>query len=88
MLKFTKDYNCCKTVSCENFAIAGSDSYIQQSERLGYLSTECKLCGSNAPWINNELVEKVLDEKLNQQFAQKVVGCKKCSPYFFISPDH
>lgn len=85
MLRFTKDYNCCKTVGCANFGIAESDSYIQQSERLGYLSTECKLCGSNPPWINNKLVQQVLDEKLTQQFAQKVIGCKKCSPYFFIT---
>tara|TARA_R110001583_G_scaffold6618_7_gene33628 strand:+ start:3119 stop:4477 length:1359 start_codon:yes stop_codon:yes gene_type:complete len=85
MLRFTKDYNCCKTVGCDNFGVTGSDSYIQQSERLGYLSTECTLCGSNPPWINNELVQQVLDEKLTQQFAQKVIGCKKCSPYFFIS---
>lgn len=85
MLRFTKDYNCCKTVGCANFGVAESVSYIQKSERLGYLSTECQLCGSNAPWINNELVQQVLDEKLTQQFAQKVIGCKKCSPYFFIS---
>jgi hypothetical protein len=86
MLKFTKNFNCCKTVSCANFGISESDSYIQKSERLGYLSTECKLCGSNPPWINNELVQEVLSEKLQQQLGNKVVGCKKCSPYFFIDP--
>ncbi|MCP4323370.1 MAG: hypothetical protein GY787_16280 [Alteromonadales bacterium] len=85
MLRFTKDFNCCKTVSCENFGIAESESYIQKSERLGYLSTECKLCGSNPPWINNELVKEVLAEKLELQFGNKVIGCKKCSPYFFIT---
>ncbi|WP_413700014.1 hypothetical protein ACLKMH_22365 [Psychromonas sp. KJ10-10] len=85
MLKFTKDYNCCKTVGHENFGVTDSESYIQQSERLGYVSTECQLCGSNAPWINNELVQQVLEEKLDQQFAKKVVGCKKCDSYFFIS---
>jgi hypothetical protein len=85
MLKFTKDFNCCKTVSCKNFGVSGSDSYIQKSERLGYLSTECKLCGSNPPWINNELVKQVLDEKLKKKFAQKIIGCKKCSPYFLIT---
>ena len=85
MLRFTKDYNCCKTVSCENFGISNSESYIQKSERLGYLSTECKLCGSNPPWINNDLIKDVLAEKLDQQFAHKVIGCKKCSPYFFIT---
>jgi hypothetical protein len=85
MLRFTKDYNCCKTVSCENFGIGGSASYIQKSERLGYLSTECTLCGSNPPWINNALVKEVLAEKLDQQFGAKVVGCKKCSPHFFIT---
>jgi hypothetical protein len=85
MLRFTKDFNCCKTVGCDNFGVSDSDSYIQKSERLGYLSTECKLCGSNPPWINNELVKLVLAEKFEQQFAQKIVGCKKCSPYFFIA---
>jgi len=86
MLRFTKNFNCCKTVSCANFGISESDSYIQKSERLGYLSTECKLCGSNPPWINNELVQEVLAEKLEQQLGYKAVGCKKCSPYFFIDP--
>lgn len=85
MLRFTKNFNCCKTVGCENFGVSESDSYIQKSERLGYLSTECKLCGSNSPWINNDLVKLVLAEKLEKQFAQKVVGCKKCSPYFLIN---
>jgi len=85
MLRFTKDFNCCKTVSCENFGITESKSYIQKSERLGYLSTECTLCGSNPPWINNELVKEVLAEKLELQFGNKVIGCKKCSPYFFIT---
>lgn len=84
MLKFTKDFNCCKTVSCDNFGISDSKSYIQKSERLGFLSTECKLCGSNPPWINNSLVEEVIAEKLEQQLGYKVIGCKKCSPYFFI----
>lgn len=87
MLRFTQDFNCCKTVGCKNFGLSNSDSYIQKSERLGYLSTQCKLCGSNPPWVNNELVKKVLSEKLEQQFAQKIVGCKKCSPYFFISKE-
>lgn len=85
MLIFTKDFNCCKTVGCDNFGVSDSDSYIQKSERLGYLSTECTLCGSNPPWINNELVRDLLSEKLTLQFGQKVIGCKKCSPYFFIS---
>ncbi len=58
---------------------------IQRSERLGYLSTECKLCGSNPPWINNDLIEEVLSEKLEQYFAHKAVGCNRCSPYFFIT---
>lgn len=85
MLRFTKDFNCCKTVSCKNFGITESDTYIQKSERLGYLSTECKLCGSNPPWINNALVKKVLAEKLQLHFGRKVVGCKKCSPTFFMT---
>lgn len=86
MQRFTKDYNCCKTVGCENFGVSQSASYITQSERLGYLSIECKLCGSNPPLINNELVASILSEKLDRQFGQKVVGCHKCSPYFFITP--
>jgi len=85
MLIFTKDFNSCKTVGCDNFGVSESDSYVQKSERLGYLSTECTLCGSNPPWINNELVRDLLSEKLTLQFGQKVIGCKKCSPYFFIS---
>ncbi|WP_022941625.1 hypothetical protein [Psychromonas hadalis] len=85
MLIFTKDFNCCKTVICENFGVSESDTYIKKSERLGYLSTECTLCGSNPPWINNELVKKVLAEKLQLNFGQKIVGCKKCSPTFFIT---
>ncbi|GLS92541.1 hypothetical protein GCM10007916_36130 [Psychromonas marina] len=91
MFKFTKDFNCCKTVSCANFGLSNrnSDSYIQKSERLGYLSIECELCGSNPPWISNSLVKNLIAEKLELQFGQKVVGCKKCSPYYFMmaTPD-
>jgi len=86
MLKFRKNFNCCKSVACENFGVSESDSYIHQSERLGYLSVECTLCGSNPPWINNDLVAEVLAEKMEKQFGHKVVGCKKCSPYFFVNP--
>ena len=85
MIKFRKNFNCCKSVACENFGVSESDTYIHKSERLGYLSVECTLCGSNPPWINNDLVAKVLEEKLEKQFAQKVIGCKKCTPYFFIN---
>lgn len=85
MLKFRKDFNCCKTVPCDNFGISDSDSYIHKSERLGYLSVECTLCGSNPPWINNDLVQQVLAEKLAKQFAHKLSGCKKCSGQFFVS---
>lgn len=87
MFKFRKNFNCCKTVACENFGVSESESYIHKSERLGYLSVECTLCGSNPPWINNDLVAEVLSEKLEKQFGQKVVGCKKCSPYFFMYAD-
>jgi len=86
VLKFRKNFNCCKTVACENFGRSESDSYIHQSERLGYLSVECTLCGSNPPWINNELVAEVLAEKMEKQFGDKVVGCKRCAPYFFVNP--
>jgi hypothetical protein len=74
MFKFTDDFNCCKTVSCKNFAVINSDDYIQHSKRLGYLSIECKLCGSNPPWINNAVVEKILQEKLKFQFARKLTN--------------
>jgi len=73
-------------VTCENFGVSESDSYIHQSERLGYLSVECTLCGSNPPWVNNDLVSEVLAEKMEKQFGHKVSGCKKCSPYFFVTP--
>ncbi|GLS91784.1 hypothetical protein GCM10007916_28540 [Psychromonas marina] len=84
MIKFTKDFNSCKTVSCKNFGIPNSETYIQKSERLGYLSTECTLCGSNPPWINNHLIKEVLAEKQEAQFGQKIIGCQKCRPYFFM----
>ncbi|MEI6897031.1 MAG: hypothetical protein V5786_06040 [Psychromonas sp.] len=83
MLQFTKNFNCCKTVTCESFGDSESKHYIHRSERLGYLSTECTLCGSHPPWINNQLIKEVLAEKLGQYFGQKVVGCKQCRPYFF-----
>ena len=85
MYKFVDDFNCCKTVGCKNFAVTNSDDYIQQSKRLGYLSIECKLCGSNPPWINNAVVEKILQEKLTFQFARKLTNCPKCHQYFFFS---
>ncbi|WP_019616557.1 hypothetical protein [Psychromonas ossibalaenae] len=85
MFKFRTDFNCCKTVNCENFGVIKSDDYIPQSRRLGYLSIECKLCGSNCPWINNELVNGIVKEKLEFQFARKLTHCPKCHQYFFFS---
>ncbi|MFT6141536.1 MAG: transposase-like protein [Psychromonas sp.] len=84
MLTFTKDFNCCKTVHCENFAVVNSTDYIQKSRRLGYLSIGCKLCGSYPPWVNNELVEQITNEKNEVNFARKLTGCPKCSQYFFF----
>ena len=85
MIKFRTDFNCCKTVSCQNFGVIGSSDYIQQSRRLGYLSTECTACGSNPPWINNRLVNSVLKEKFEFQFTRKLTGCPKCYNCFFIT---
>ncbi|PKH01923.1 hypothetical protein CXF72_14680, partial [Psychromonas sp. MB-3u-54] len=85
MFTFTKDFNCCKTVHCENFAVAESADYIQKSRQLGYLSIGCKLCGSYPPWINNKLVAKIVNEKLEVNFARKLTGCPKCAQYFFFS---
>lgn len=85
VLKFRKNFNCCKTVACKNFGMVESDDYIHQSRRLGYLSIECKACGSNPPWINNALVYKVFEEKLEHQFGRKLTGCHHCNGHFFIT---
>lgn len=85
MVTFRKDFNCCKTVTCKNFGVVGSEDYIYKSERLGYWSTECKACGSNPPWIKNALVNNVLKEKLEFQFGRKLTGCPKCYKFFFIT---
>jgi len=84
MFKFANNFNCCKAVHCKNFGVLNSEDYIQKSTRLGYLSIECKLCGSNPPWINNELVANILKEKADLQFSQKLNHCPKCSRYFFF----
>lgn len=85
MFNMKKDFNCCKTVSCKNFGIVGSDDYIYKSKRLGYLSIECRACGSNPPWINNQLIENILKEKLAFHFARKISHCPHCYPYFFFT---
>ncbi|AGH82127.1 hypothetical protein PCNPT3_10955 [Psychromonas sp. CNPT3] len=85
LINFRKNFNCCKTVGCANFGKTENVDYIQQSERLGYVSTGCELCGSHAPWINNELVNKVLKEKTLFHFGRKLTGCPKCHPYFFLT---
>jgi hypothetical protein len=82
MLTFTKDFNCCKTVHCENFAVVNSTDYIQNCRQLGYLSIGCKLCGSYPPWVNNELVGQIINEKIEVNFARKLTGCPKCAQYF------
>ncbi|WP_372880537.1 hypothetical protein [Psychromonas sp.] len=85
MFSFTKDFNCCKTVRCKNFAVADSADYIPQSWRLGYLSIACKSCGSYPPWVNNEQVKQLLAEKLEVHFARKLSDCPGCAPYFFFN---
>ncbi|WP_415226838.1 hypothetical protein [Psychromonas sp.] len=49
------------------------------------MSIECKACGSNPPWINNRLVNNVLQEKLAFQFGRKLTGCPTCNNYFFLT---
>jgi len=85
MFNIRKDFNCCKTVSCRNFGITNSEDYVYQSKRLGYLSIECKACGSNPPWINNQLIENILKEKLDFHFAKKITHCRHCYGYFFFN---
>ena len=85
MFTFTRDFNCCKTVHCKNFAVADSADYIQQSRQLGYLSIACKLCGSYPPWVDNVLIEQLLKEKLEVHFARKLTDCPACAPYFFFT---
>ncbi|MFT6928151.1 MAG: hypothetical protein ACJAZP_003801 [Psychromonas sp.] len=82
MFTFTKDFNCCKTVHCQNFAVENSADYIQKSWQLGYLSIACTSCGSYPPWVNNKLVEQIINEKLEVNFARKLTGCRKCAKYF------
>jgi len=85
MVEFRQNFNCCKTVGCKNFGVIDSPDYIYKSRRLGYLSIECKACGSNPPWINNRLVNDLLQEKLELQFGRKLTGCPDCYNYFFLS---
>lgn len=85
MFDIRKDFNCCKTVSCKNFGVADSEDYVYQSKRLGYLSIECKACGSNPPWINNQLIENILKEKLDFHFARKITHCRHCYSHFFFN---
>lgn len=85
MFNMRQDFNCCKTVGCKNFGVIGSDDYIYKSKRLGFLSIECKACGSNPPWIDNQLIENILKEKLAFHFARKISHCSHCYPYFFFT---
>ena len=85
MIKFREDFNCCKTVGCKNFGVVNSPDYIYKSRRLGYLSIECKACGSNPPWINNALANNILREKVEFQFGRKLTDCPKCYKYFFMT---
>ncbi|WP_413693777.1 hypothetical protein [Psychromonas sp. KJ10-2] len=85
MFDIRKDFNCCKTVSCKNFGVENSEDYVYQSKRLGYLSIECKAYGSNPPWINNQLIENILKEKLDFHFARKITHCRHCYSHFFFN---
>jgi hypothetical protein len=85
MFRFTRDFNCCKTVHCKNFALANSDDYIAQSWRLGYLSIHCKECGSSPPWVDNVLVEQLLNEQLAIHFSRELTDCSNCGGYFFFN---
>ncbi|WP_028862392.1 hypothetical protein [Psychromonas aquimarina] len=87
MFKFANNFNCCKAVHCRNFGVLNSQDYIHKSTRLGYLSTACKSCGSNPPWVNNELVANIIKEKLEIHFSAKLNHCPKCSSYFFFEKD-
>jgi len=85
MFNIREDFNCCKTVSCRNFGINKSEDYIYKSKRLGYLAVECKACGSHPPWVNNQIIENILKEKLAFHFSRKISHCTHCYQYFFFN---
>ena len=85
MFELRDDFNCCKTVSCRNFGVVKSSDYIYKSRRLGFLSLECTACGSNPPWVNNELINSLIKEKLSFHFARKISHCRNCYQYFFFN---
>ncbi len=72
-------------MGCANLGKTGNVEYSYKSERLGYVSTGCALCGSYSPWINNDLVSQVLKEKIQLHFGRKLIGCPKCHPYYFLN---
>ena len=85
MFKFRDDFNACKTIYCKNFGVVNSEDYVYKTRRLGYLAIDCAVCGSHPPWIDNQLIKKVLKEKFNAQFMQKLTGCPECNNAFFIT---
>jgi hypothetical protein len=85
MFNIRKDFNCCKAVHCKNFGVIDSIDYVYKSKRLGYLAIECKACGSNPPWINNQLINAIFEEKIRFHFGRKLTHCKKCYAYFFFN---
>lgn len=77
--------NGCKTIFCSNFGVPFKDNHptLIKNDNLGFLGVDCKLCGSHSPWVNPDLIEKILTEKITLKFGLKVVGCTKCQPNFF-----
>ena len=85
MFRFRGDFNACKTIYCKNFGVINSEDYAYGTRRLGYLAIDCAVCGSHPPWIDNQLVKKILKEKFNAQFMQKLTGCPACNNIFFVT---
>ena len=85
MFDIRKDFNCCKAVHCKNFGVINSIDYVHKSKRLGYLAIECLACGSNPPWIDNQLVNAIFEEKVRFHFGRKITHCKDCHQYFFFN---
>jgi hypothetical protein len=77
--------NCCKTISCANFSVSVGENtaYIEKSTKMGFVATACMICGSNSPWIDNELIRQLFLEKEKLHFGRKLNGCVNCSNLFF-----
>ncbi|WP_375751056.1 hypothetical protein [Vibrio sp. HN007] len=84
-MPFRAEYNCCKSYGCPNCGKPELSLY-SRSDRLGYDSWHCPLCGAYPPVLFNTPILALSEQiYLEKSSALKMPACHCQSPYWMLN---